>query len=161
MSTLELGKLGRADANWPAGGGLTQEDQLVRRDHARRPPESAVQHRVRRGRHADAKRQLAIEKQREAGSLQQPTSGLGVLLKRWSVMPRRPDADIVVAVALGADMAFIGRPYVYAVAAAGQRGVEHLIKLLTDQMQSVMQFSGVTTLAELRKQGAELLSEPV
>ncbi len=72
----------------------------------------------------------------------------------------RHGADIAVAVALGADMAFIGRPYVYAVAAAGQRGVEHLIKLLTDQLQSVMQLSGVTTLAELRKQGAELLSEP-
>jgi L-lactate dehydrogenase (cytochrome) len=72
----------------------------------------------------------------------------------------RHGADIAVAVALGADMAFIGRPYVYAVAAAGQRGVEHVIKLLTDQLQSVMQLSGVTTLAELRKQGAELLSEP-
>ena len=46
------------------------------------------------------------------------------------------------------------------VAAAGQRGVEHVIRLLTDQLQSVMQLSGVTTLAELRKQGPELLSEP-
>jgi L-lactate dehydrogenase (cytochrome) len=71
----------------------------------------------------------------------------------------RHGADIAVAVALGADMAFIGRPYVYAVAAAGQRGVEHAITLLTDELRSVMQLSGVTTLAELREQGAELCGE--
>ena len=39
----------------------------------------------------------------------------------------RHGADIAVPIALGADMTFIGRPYVYAVAAAGQRGVEHVI----------------------------------
>jgi L-lactate dehydrogenase (cytochrome) len=72
----------------------------------------------------------------------------------------RHGADIAVAIALGADMAFIGRPYVYAVAAAGQRGVEHAITLLTDQLRSVMQLSGVTTLAELHQQGAELCGEP-
>ena len=72
----------------------------------------------------------------------------------------RHGGDIAVAVALGADMAFIGRPYVYAVAAAGQRGVEHVISMLTDQLRSVMQLSGVTTLAELRKHGAELLNDP-
>jgi L-lactate dehydrogenase (cytochrome) len=72
----------------------------------------------------------------------------------------RHGADIAIALALGADSTFIGRPYVYAVAAAGQRGVEHLIMLLTDQLRSVMQLSGVTTLAELRKHGPELISEP-
>ncbi|MEY2552179.1 MAG: hypothetical protein QOC57_39 [Ilumatobacteraceae bacterium] len=72
----------------------------------------------------------------------------------------RHGADIAVSMALGADMAFIGRPYVYAVAAAGQRGVEHVVTLLTDQLRSVMQLSGVTTLAELRQNGAELCGEP-
>ena len=72
----------------------------------------------------------------------------------------RHGADIAVSIALGADMAFIGRSYVYAVAAAGQRGVEHVIAMLTDQLRSVMQLSGVTTLSELRKHGAELLSDP-
>jgi L-lactate dehydrogenase (cytochrome) len=56
-------------------------------------------------------------------------------------------------------MAFIGRPYVYAVAAAGQRGVEHLISMLTDQLRAVMQLSGVTSLAELRRHGAELIAD--
>ena len=72
----------------------------------------------------------------------------------------RHGADVAVSIALGADMALIGRPYVYAVAAAGQRGVEHVITLLTDQLRSVMQLSGVTTLAELGDQGPELCSEP-
>jgi isopentenyl diphosphate isomerase/L-lactate dehydrogenase-like FMN-dependent dehydrogenase len=72
----------------------------------------------------------------------------------------RHGADVAVALALGADMAFIGRPFVYAVAAAGQRGVEHVITLLTDQLRSAMQLSGVTTLAELRRHGAELITEP-
>jgi L-lactate dehydrogenase (cytochrome) len=71
----------------------------------------------------------------------------------------RHGADIAVSVALGADMAFIGRPYVYAVAAAGQRGVEHVIQLLKDQLRSVMQLSGVTTLSEVRKHGPELLND--
>jgi L-lactate dehydrogenase (cytochrome) len=71
----------------------------------------------------------------------------------------RHGADIAVSVALGADMAFIGRPYVYAVAAAGQRGVEHLISMLTDQLRAVMQLSGVTSLAELRRHGAELIAD--
>ena len=70
----------------------------------------------------------------------------------------RHGADVAVAIALGADMAFIGRPYVYAVAAAGQRGVEHVITMLADQLRSVMQLSGVTTLAELRRQGPELVA---
>ena len=68
-------------------------------------------------------------------------------------------ADVAVALALGADMAFIGRAYVYAVAAAGQRGVEHAITLLTDQLRSVMQLSGVTTLAELGELGPQLITE--
>jgi L-lactate dehydrogenase (cytochrome) len=71
----------------------------------------------------------------------------------------RHGGDVAVAIALGADMAFIGRPYVYAVAAAGQRGVEHVINLLTDQLRSLMQLSGVSSLEELRWRGSELVSE--
>ncbi len=73
----------------------------------------------------------------------------------------RHGADIAVALALGADMAFIGRPYVFAVAAAGQRGVEHVVQILTDQLRQVMQLSGVTTLAELRDRGPALIVEVV
>ena len=66
--------------------------------------------------------------------------------------------DVAVALALGADMAFIGRAYVYAVAAAGEDGVAHLLRVLTAELRSVMQLSGVASLAQLRKEGAELLA---
>lgn len=66
--------------------------------------------------------------------------------------------DVAVALALGADMAFVGRAYVYAVAAAGERGVSHLLSLLAAELQSVMQLCGVTTLSQLRANGPELLA---
>lgn len=66
--------------------------------------------------------------------------------------------DVAVALALGADMAFVGRAYVYAVAAAGERGVSHLLSLLAAELQSVMQLCGVTTLPQLKANGPELLA---
>lgn len=67
--------------------------------------------------------------------------------------------DVAIAVALGADMAFVGRAYVYAVAAAGERGVAHVLDLLTEQLRTAMQLSGVATLSQLRENGPALLGE--
>lgn len=64
--------------------------------------------------------------------------------------------DVAVALALGADMAFLGRAYVYAVAAAGERGVAHVMQILTDELRSVMQLSGLTSLAQFRSEGLDL-----
>ena len=69
--------------------------------------------------------------------------------------------DVAVALALGADMAFVGRAYVYAVAAAGERGVAHLLRILTDELRSVMQLVGVNSVAQLRSEGLQLLAEAV
>lgn len=66
--------------------------------------------------------------------------------------------DIAVALALGADMAFIGRAYVYAVAAAGESGVAHVLRILTAELRSVMQLCGTTSLAALREEGLDLLA---
>jgi L-lactate dehydrogenase (cytochrome) len=66
--------------------------------------------------------------------------------------------DIAVALALGADMAFVGRAYVFAVASAGERGVAHLLSLLTAELRSVMQLCGVASLAQLRENGPSLLA---
>lgn len=46
----------------------------------------------------------------------------------------RRGSDILKALALGADFAFIGRPMLYAVAAAGEAGVSHAIALLQAEM---------------------------
>jgi L-lactate dehydrogenase (cytochrome) len=69
----------------------------------------------------------------------------------------RHGADIAAAVALGADLCAIGRPYLYGLAAAGERGVGRVLDLLCDQLRRTMQLAGVCSLSELRRHGAELL----
>lgn len=69
----------------------------------------------------------------------------------------RRGADIVTALALGADSCAIGRPYLYGLAAAGQAGVEHVIKLLADDIKRTMMLLGVSSIAELRADGASLV----
>jgi L-lactate dehydrogenase (cytochrome) len=69
----------------------------------------------------------------------------------------RHGADVAVAIARGADLCMVGRGYLYGLAAAGQPGVEHAIDLLTAQLRRTMQLLGVTTIAELREHGDELV----
>ena len=69
----------------------------------------------------------------------------------------RHGADIAVAIARGADMCMVGRGYLYGLAVAGQPGVEHAIDLLVAQLRRTMQLLGVTTVAELRRSGDDLV----
>ena len=69
----------------------------------------------------------------------------------------RHGADVAVAIARGADLCMVGRGYLYGLAAAGQPGVEHAIDLLAAQLRRTMQLLGVTTIAELREHGDELV----
>lgn len=61
----------------------------------------------------------------------------------------RSGLDMVRALALGADAVLAGRPWVYALAAGGQAGVEHLISLLQKEMQVAMALSGCTRIADI------------
>ena len=61
-------------------------------------------------------------------------------------------ADIVAAIALGADFTLIGRAYLYGLMAGGRRGVDRAIEILTDQIQRTMRLLGVSTLDELGPQ---------
>ncbi|MGI5122549.1 alpha-hydroxy acid oxidase [Marinactinospora thermotolerans] len=70
----------------------------------------------------------------------------------------RHGSDVALAIALGADAALIGRPYLYALAAAGDLGVARLIALLEGQLRRTMQLLGVTSVEELRRHGGELVS---
>jgi L-lactate dehydrogenase (cytochrome) len=72
----------------------------------------------------------------------------------------RHGADVAVAVALGADLCAVGRPYLYGLAAAGERGVGRVLDLFIEQLQRTMQLAGVASIGELRTRGAELLSRP-
>jgi L-lactate dehydrogenase (cytochrome) len=70
----------------------------------------------------------------------------------------RHGADVAIALALGADAAALGRAYVYGLMAGGETGVDRALDLLTRQIKSTMQFLGVTSVAELRKHGRDLLT---
>ncbi|MEG3064224.1 MAG: FMN-dependent L-lactate dehydrogenase LldD, partial [Comamonas sp.] len=50
----------------------------------------------------------------------------------------RNGLDVVRTIALGADAAMIGRAYIYALAAAGEAGVKHLLELLEKEMRVAM-----------------------
>jgi L-lactate dehydrogenase (cytochrome) len=70
----------------------------------------------------------------------------------------RHGADVAVALALGADAAVLGRAYLYGLMAGGSRGVDRTLDLLTEQFRSTMQLLGITSVAELRKRGRELIT---
>lgn len=61
----------------------------------------------------------------------------------------RRGADVLKAMALGADHVFVGRPMAYAAALAGQAGVAHAVTLLRDEIHRDMALLGVNGLAEL------------
>jgi L-lactate dehydrogenase (cytochrome) len=63
----------------------------------------------------------------------------------------RRGSDMVKAVALGATACMIGRAYLYALGAAGERGVDHALGLLADDVRRTMALLGVRTLDELTR----------
>ena len=73
----------------------------------------------------------------------------------------RHGADAVIALALGADAAVLGRAYLYGLMVGGEAGVDRALDLLIGQFRSTMQFLGMTSVAELRKHGRDLLTRAV
>ena len=61
----------------------------------------------------------------------------------------RNGLDVVRAMALGADCAMIGRAYIYALAAAGEAGVKHLLELLEKEMRVAMTLTSVAKVADI------------
>jgi len=64
----------------------------------------------------------------------------------------RRGTDVLKALALGAQFVFVGRPFLYAAAIAGEAGVLHAIKLLRDEIDRDIALLGITTLAEMRRE---------
>ena len=58
-------------------------------------------------------------------------------------------ADIVAAIALGADFTLVGRAYLYGLMAGGREGVDRMIAILSEQITRTMRLLGVTSLDEL------------
>jgi L-lactate dehydrogenase (cytochrome) len=69
----------------------------------------------------------------------------------------RRGSDIIKAVALGARAVSIGRAYLYGLGAAGERGVDHVVNLLTTDVRRTMALLGVSSIADL---SPELLALP-
>ena len=61
----------------------------------------------------------------------------------------RRGSDVVKAIALGADACSIGRPYLYAMGAAGERGVDQLLTFFREGIERTMALSGRTSIPEI------------
>ena len=61
----------------------------------------------------------------------------------------RRGTDVLKALALGARMVFVGRPFQYAAAVAGEAGVRHALQILADEVQRDLGLLGLTSLREL------------
>jgi L-lactate dehydrogenase (cytochrome) len=72
----------------------------------------------------------------------------------------RHGTDIAVALALGADACAIGRAYLYGLMAGGEPGVDKVIDILTDQFVRTLHLMGISSVAELRASGRDLLVAP-
>jgi L-lactate dehydrogenase (cytochrome) len=62
-------------------------------------------------------------------------------------------ADIISALALGADFTLIGRAYLYGLMAGGQEGVTRVIELLAAEVRTAMQLMGCATIADVKSSG--------
>jgi L-lactate dehydrogenase (cytochrome) len=64
----------------------------------------------------------------------------------------RRGTDVLKALALGAQFVFLGRPFLYAAAIAGEPGVRHAIILLQDEIDRDMALLGIKAPAEMRRE---------
>jgi L-lactate dehydrogenase (cytochrome) len=62
----------------------------------------------------------------------------------------RRGSDVLKAIALGARFVFVGRPFNYAAAVAGEAGVTHAIAILSEEMNRNMGMLGINSLADMR-----------
>ncbi len=62
----------------------------------------------------------------------------------------RRGTDVLKALALGADFVFVGRPFLYAIAAGGEHGAQHVINLMRSELMTDMALVGVNSPKEMR-----------
>lgn len=91
--------------------------------------------------------------------IQESRQRVGDALELYVDSGVRRGSDILKALALGADAVAIGRPYLYGLAAAGAAGVSRVIDILADELRRSMTLVGVSSLAELKARGPEIVRE--
>jgi isopentenyl diphosphate isomerase/L-lactate dehydrogenase-like FMN-dependent dehydrogenase len=70
----------------------------------------------------------------------------------------RSGVDVVKAVASGADMAFLGKAFLFALAAGGERGIDRLASILFDETRNTMALLGMLSVQARKASHAEALS---
>jgi L-lactate dehydrogenase (cytochrome) len=61
----------------------------------------------------------------------------------------RSGLDVVKAMSMGARACLIGRPWAYAVAARGEKGVDHVLRIFQSEMMVTLGLTGVNDVADL------------
>lgn len=69
----------------------------------------------------------------------------------------RSGSDVVKAIALGASMVGVGRPYAYGLAIGGAEGAAHVLRAILAEADLLMAVNGYPTLAAVRAEGAKRL----
>lgn len=59
--------------------------------------------------------------------------------------------DIVKALAYGAKMVFVGRPAIWGLSVAGQKGVENVLSLLRSELEISMSLCGTPTIQDITR----------
>ncbi len=62
----------------------------------------------------------------------------------------RSGQDVYKALASGADMVMLGRPYIWGLAAQGALGVAHILRIIRDELEMTMALTGVSNLNEIK-----------
>ena len=63
----------------------------------------------------------------------------------------RRGTDVAIALALGAQGVFIGRPYMFALAAAGEAGVLRALELLSMEFVNALGLLGATQVRQIKR----------
>jgi L-lactate dehydrogenase (cytochrome) len=95
----------------------------------------------------------AISTARAVGAIADTIAGRLPILVDGGV---RSGLDVVRMLALGADFVLLGRAWAYALAARGQSGVAHVLKLIDAEMRVAMALTGCTKISEISR---EMLAE--
>lgn len=77
------------------------------------------------------------------GMLPRIVDAVGAQLEIFFDSGIRCGADIAKAIALGAKMCLIGRPYVYGLALGGENGVSHVLRSLLGDLELTLHLAGI------------------
>ena len=71
----------------------------------------------------------------------------------------RRGADVLRALALGADAVFVGRPFLWGLAVNGKEGVREVLAFLRDELDRAMGFCGLTSIDQINRSVVSLPGE--